>query len=57
LLFGSRFGRDGELPPTLMTITPRGGRHLIFAWDNGAEIRNSTSKPKRKAQARRTSRK
>jgi putative DNA primase/helicase len=28
----------------LMTITPRGGRHLIFAWDNGVEIRNSTGK-------------
>ena len=36
--------QHGELPPTLMTITPRGGRHLIFAWDNGVEIRNSTGK-------------
>jgi Bifunctional DNA primase/polymerase, N-terminal len=34
----------GELPKTLMTVTPRGGRHLIFAWDNGVEIRNSTGK-------------
>ena len=36
--------QHGELPPTLMTITPRGGRHLVFAWDNGVEIRNSTGK-------------
>src|SRR5262245_23570859 len=36
--------QHGELPPTLMTITPRGGRHLIFAWNNGVEIRNSTGK-------------
>ena len=34
----------GELPKTLMTITPRGGRHLIFVWANGVEISNSTGK-------------
>jgi hypothetical protein len=32
------------LPPTLMTITPRGGRHLIFSWDPGHDIRNSTGR-------------
>ena len=36
--------QHGELPQTLMTITPRGGRHLIFVWDKGVEIRNSTGK-------------
>jgi hypothetical protein len=36
--------QHGELALTLMTITPRGGRHLIFVWDNGVEIRNSTGK-------------
>jgi Bifunctional DNA primase/polymerase, N-terminal len=34
----------GELSKTLMTITPRGGRHLIFIWMNGVEIYNSTGK-------------
>ena len=34
----------GPLPPTWATITPRGGRHLIFAWDPNVEIRNSASK-------------
>jgi hypothetical protein len=36
--------QHGELPKTLMTITPRGGRHLIFTWDSNAEIRNSAGK-------------
>jgi hypothetical protein len=36
--------QHGELPATLMTTTPRGGRHLIFLWNNGVEIRNSTGK-------------
>src|SRR5262249_5090294 len=34
----------GALPLTWTTITPRGGRHLIFAWDPNVEIRNSASK-------------
>jgi Bifunctional DNA primase/polymerase, N-terminal len=34
----------GALPLTLMTITPRGGRHLIFVWDSNVEIRNSAGK-------------
>jgi Bifunctional DNA primase/polymerase, N-terminal len=34
----------GALPPTWITITPRGGRHLIFAWDPNVEIRNSAGK-------------
>jgi hypothetical protein len=34
----------GPLPPTWATVTPRGGRHLIFAWDPNVEIRNSASK-------------
>jgi hypothetical protein len=34
----------GALPKTLMTITPRGGRHLIFSWANGIDIRNSAGK-------------
>ena len=34
----------GALPPTWATITPRGGRHLIFSWDPNVEIRNSASK-------------
>src|SRR5262249_24755045 len=33
-----------EIPKTLMTITPRGGRHLIFTLDSKIEIRNSASK-------------
>ena len=36
--------QHGEIPKTLMSITPRGGRHLIFAWDNAIEIRNSAGK-------------
>jgi hypothetical protein len=36
--------QHGELPATLTTITPRGGRHLIFIWDDKVEIRNSTGK-------------
>jgi hypothetical protein len=32
------------LPSTWVTITPRGGRHLIFAWDSNVEIRNSAGK-------------
>jgi hypothetical protein len=36
--------QHGEIPKTLMTITPRGGRHLIFTWDSNVEIRNSTGK-------------
>jgi Bifunctional DNA primase/polymerase, N-terminal len=34
----------GALPPTWATITPRGGRHLIFAWDSNVDIRNSAGK-------------
>ena len=34
----------GPLPPTWVTVTPRGGRHLLFAWDSNVEIRNSASK-------------
>ena len=29
----------GALPPTWTTITPRGGRHLIWIWDPNVEIR------------------
>src|SRR5262249_7953342 len=29
---------------TWATVTPRGGRHLIFAWDPNVDIRNSASK-------------
>jgi Bifunctional DNA primase/polymerase, N-terminal len=36
--------QHGEIPKTLMTITPRGGRHLIFVWDRSIEIRNSAGK-------------
>jgi hypothetical protein len=36
--------QHGEIPKTLMAITPRGGRHLIFVWDRNVEIRNSASK-------------
>jgi hypothetical protein len=34
----------GALPSTWASLTPRGGRHLIFAWDANVEIRNSASK-------------
>src|SRR5215467_11672923 len=34
----------GALPATWVTITPRGGRHLIWIWDPNVEIRNSASK-------------
>jgi len=34
----------GALPSTWTSITPRGGRHLIFAWDANVEIRNSAKK-------------
>src|SRR5262249_37236103 len=32
------------LPSTWVTLTPRAGRHLIFAWDSNVEIRNSAGK-------------
>jgi bifunctional DNA primase/polymerase-like protein len=34
----------GALPSTWVTITPRGGRHLIWIWDLNVEIRNSAGK-------------
>ncbi len=34
----------GALPSTWTTVTPRGGRHLIWVWDPNVEIRNSASK-------------
>jgi len=34
----------GALLPTWTSITPRGGRHLLFIWDPNIEIRNSASK-------------
>jgi Bifunctional DNA primase/polymerase, N-terminal len=34
----------GALPPTWVTITPRGGRHLIWTWDPNVDIRNSAGK-------------
>jgi Bifunctional DNA primase/polymerase, N-terminal len=34
----------GALTPTWTTVTPRGGRHLIWIWDSNVDIRNSTSK-------------
>src|SRR5262249_34384873 len=36
--------RHGALPPTLTSITPRGGKHMFFAWDPNVDIRNSESK-------------
>jgi hypothetical protein len=36
--------QHGALPQTLTSITPRGGRHLFFAWDPNVDIRNSESK-------------
>ena len=34
----------GALPSTWTSVTPRGGQHLIFAWDANVEVRNSASK-------------
>jgi hypothetical protein len=34
----------GPIPPTLTSITPRGGQHLFFAWDGSVDIRNSAGK-------------
>jgi hypothetical protein len=34
--------QNGTLPPTLTSITPRGGKHFFFRWSPG--IRNSSSK-------------
>jgi len=36
--------RGETMPETLMTMTPRGGRHRIFTWDANVDIRNSTGK-------------
>ena len=36
--------QHSEIPKTLMTITPRGGKHRIFTWNSSVEIRNSASK-------------
>ena len=32
----------GPLPPTVETQTPRGGRHLLFAWDAERPVANSS---------------
>jgi Bifunctional DNA primase/polymerase, N-terminal len=42
--FDQLVAQRGPSPPTLVTITPRGGRHLIWAWDPGVDIRNSTGR-------------
>ena len=42
--FDQLVAQRGPFPPTWATITPRGGRHLIFAWDINIDIRNSASK-------------
>lgn len=34
----------GPLSSTLCSITPRGGKHHLFLWQNGTDIRSSTSK-------------
>jgi bifunctional DNA primase/polymerase-like protein len=36
--------RYGALPPTLTSITPRGGKHLFWVWDSNVDVRNSESK-------------
>ena len=36
--------QHGEIPKTLTSLTPRGGRHLIFVWNNNVDIRNSAGK-------------
>jgi hypothetical protein len=36
--------QHGPLPQTPTSITPRGGKHLFFAWDPNVDIRNSESK-------------
>jgi hypothetical protein len=36
--------QHGPLPPTLVTITPRGGQHLIWTWDPNVEVRNSAGR-------------
>ena len=33
--------QHGELPKTLTSITPRGGRHLVFNWQEKLTLRNS----------------
>jgi hypothetical protein len=35
----------GELPKTLASITPRGGRHLIYRWRQGLTLRNRAGVP------------
>jgi bifunctional DNA primase/polymerase-like protein len=37
--------RHGELPPTLTSVTPRGGHHLIFKWTTDLTLRNRTGVP------------
>jgi hypothetical protein len=34
----------GALPLTLMTMTPRGGKHRIFSWDASHDIRSSAGR-------------
>lgn len=34
---------NGELPDTMEAVTGGGGRHLVFAWPDEGEIRNSAS--------------
>jgi Bifunctional DNA primase/polymerase, N-terminal len=42
--FAQLIAQHGQIPQTLMSSTPRGGRHLFFAWDRSVEIRNSAGK-------------
>jgi hypothetical protein len=36
--------RNGPLPKTRTSLTPRGGKHRLFLWDSNVDIRNSASK-------------
>jgi hypothetical protein len=36
--------RFGALPPTVESVTGSGGRHLLFRWPAGQDIRNSVKK-------------
>src|SRR5262249_37234942 len=41
IAYGQLIARYGPFPPTLATTTPRGGQHLIWAWDPNVDHRNS----------------
>jgi hypothetical protein len=44
-LWSQLIAQHGEIPKTLTSITPRGGRHLFFQWQPGLTIKSTQGVP------------